>query len=284
MYKASLLTFSYREDDRFDQFANISASAGLVTQKTLNGLRNFIQESLNTREPSDSIANIISEGGFGTPTRDVSDLTRDSFLAALAAPGISSLWATAGIVVLKASSSSLGFDPCEGNRLFNANEKRCNTRDGAMYVVRSQGRENFGVNLQQKENFDVPGLFDAGLFGITPQDVTIAAERIQGRTNKFYGAPGEQETADSIVDGSRITIQNVDALFFNLPFCDMDSVRLNERQERTCDLDRFADSRDMCRFNLLMNCACPNLRVGGDDWPFQRGSGLENVNCFLETA
>jgi hypothetical protein len=147
-----------------------------------------------------------------------------------------------------------------------------------MTVLRSLGREQRGVSLQQKEPFDVEGLSNLGVFGLTPQSVALAAVRIQEETGRFYGGlddEGVREKAADPID----RIDGQEAIFFNLPVCDIDTVELLERQERICDADRFADDFEMCRFNLLMNCACSNLRLGDQDWPFQKG---DDVNCNIE--
>lgn len=241
----------------------------------IENLQRFVRDSLNTKTPVESIADVFATGEFAGHQTDISEDVATDFLATLAAPGINRLWNDAGIAVFKVSESTLGFDVCDGDRLFFRDEKRC--VDGTMYVVRSLDRDVEAVSIDKKNKFNVPGLLSAGTFGITPQDVSGAAERNQLATKKFFGSRSQQDASEDIItDGLNVDFR--DSLHFNLPVCDMDSVSLPEGRERTCEDDRFEDSRDLCEFNLRMLCACPNLRLDGEEWPFQTG---ESINCKM---
>lgn len=182
---------------------------------------------------------------------------------------------------MRASDRSLGFDPCESDKLFKQEDKMC--QRGTMTVLRSVGNEanHAGLTLEQGDLWNVPGLNDLDLFKISPEQVMMASARIQGQTQKYYGVPEKQETLDRIINVNRIGVENAaDALMFNLPFCDLDVAQLPDNRDRTCE-GRFeaGPKRDMCEFNLRMLCACPGIVLGGDNFPFDF---RDTVNCNIE--
>jgi hypothetical protein len=183
-------------------------------------------------------------------------------------------------------------DPCDDegdDPFFNIEnqDKSCifnsDTGVSTLTVLRQLGRSPGVTQVTIREGHDVPGLSNLGLFGIRASLAGLSAIEMQEETGKYYGGLDSDSIRERNAAEFRIDA-NTKALFFNLPFCDMDTIELSEIQQsrqRLCDTDRFDENPEMCKFNMLMNCGCSNLRLGGEDWPFQKGG---DTLCVLEAA
>jgi hypothetical protein len=81
----------------------------------------------------DSVVQLLKDGTFAQQVDYGNPATPNGITASLASVAINYMWSQQNVIVVKISKASLGFDPCEGDVLFNSDVKYC--KDGVMYVV-----------------------------------------------------------------------------------------------------------------------------------------------------
>lgn len=173
--------------DGFDAFADVSRSAGAVERASIEGLITFVQDSLNSENPSDEggIIDQIAPGGFAEDQGDIPTEDRKSLLSTFAAPAINKFMNEQRLVVIGITSELLEIIGCEGENFFGSDEKVCEN-DNKMFLIRRIGDTETSANLGDREPYDPAGIDNLNTFLLSQQDVIEASRRNQEAEDKYF--------------------------------------------------------------------------------------------------
>ncbi|KAK4969239.1 hypothetical protein LTR66_008097 [Elasticomyces elasticus] len=260
------------KEPQFDGFASISNSVNAVKDATTSALTTWINKLVAEPFPgSDSdlstdhnqIPQLFKDGAFAQPIAEGALNAASGLRAAFAAPAINYLWQKAGVVVIKASSKSLGFDPCSGDNLFAARWKYCDS-NGVMHVLQAW-QPGTVFDFAATSSHAVPGVDHLGDFNLDVKTVVLASDNSQNRGGYFADAPTGSDFAATV---GRVgnNVQPSDLVFFNLPVCDLDGVSHSVRND--CASEPNPTLQDICIFYALMGRGCSQKHdQKGHEWP-----------------
>ena len=243
-----------------------------------------IENSMNHRpyysfDPTE-LPQLLAGGQFIEPHDDFSVSMMQNMSAALAGPGINTLWSDAGVVIAKVNRDNLPIDPCDGDTLFPADIKYCDA-DGNMFLIQapiehSGNGDNPGRTDPTK--YAVPGFENLADWNITVQDVTQSAWKNQ--LNHDSKGPDPKEFMQDLADRAPTSLAREDYLFFSMPVCDFDKNPINGITERTLkqECGKFEEKNAMCYFYANLVALCPCQYYQGQPWSMPKAfSKLKNT-------
>ena len=238
-------------------------------EKYINHILNDVPDDMSDEQPKykddpRELPLLLKDGTFAGPIPEPPESMRENITAALAGPGINSMWWRAGVAIAKVNKDSLPIDPCDGDNLFPADQKYCDA-DGNMFVL--QGPLD-GSDNTNPASYPVPGLDDLERWHLSIPDIVRSAYKNQNE-NQSKG-PDPDAFLDNLIESSPTNVPREDYLFFTLPVCDFaknpstDSIK--NAISRVCG--DFTEENASCWFYANLNSICPCQYYNGQGWPY----------------
>ena len=208
-----------------------------ILNSTETQINDYYHTVMAQPPPSDWVTNpqhlpsLFRNGAFmGTPKFNT-DNQFVAFQSAFAAPLINKVWSEANIIVVKGSTKTFDFNPCDPSRLQTMSpHKYCVPGTDTMYLLLKQPTDIYNppISVRDPMKFAVDGIDALGTYSLSIQNVVLSSWNSQ--TGGGYSAPPPDLSAPVNAIMQNPQVGKEDLVNFNLPVCDMDMATDNNNK------------------------------------------------------